>query len=184
MRGWILSLTWWTSWIYSALPWQNRLTDIFRKTEFLPLIGLECQYLPMKNVKHVNFTILNTKKIQLEKWVLCTSQWEPSRVNGNYFEFFVFIYFIYSRYKKADLQPKAEKHRFYKQKHKYMNSKLFSNIQAIENTWKAKYIQKSSTSHKQINLKIIIEHMNYIRNGWILKPVGFAQWRWKPIALS
>ena len=99
--------------------------------------------------------------------------------------FYLFIYlFIYSRYKKAVRQPKAEKHRFYKQNHKYMKNKLFTNIQAIENTWKAKYIQKLSTSYKQINLKIIIEHMNYIRHGWILKPVGFAPWRWKPIAPS
>ena len=80
---------------------------------------------------------------------------------------YLFILFIYSPYKKADWQPKAEKHRFYKQKQKYMKNKLFTNIQAIERdreTKKAKYLQQSCTSHKQINQKIIIDHMNYIRS--------------------
>ena len=57
-------------------------------------------------------------------------------------------------------------------------------MQAIEKYLKSKIFTKSSSSHKQINIKIIIEHVNYIRNGWILKPVGFAQWRWKSIAPS
>ena len=47
---------------YTALPRQNRLTDIFDKIEFLPLIGSEYQYLPMKKCKIHKFTILNPKK--------------------------------------------------------------------------------------------------------------------------
>ena len=39
---------------YTAFPWQNRQTDIFDKIEFLPLIGSECQYLPMENIKHIS----------------------------------------------------------------------------------------------------------------------------------
>ena len=39
---------------YTALPWQNRLTDSLDKIEFLPPIGSGCQYLPMKNIKHVS----------------------------------------------------------------------------------------------------------------------------------
>ena len=38
---------------------------------------------PLKTRK---FITLKPQKIQLEKWVLCTSQWEPSRVIINYLE--------------------------------------------------------------------------------------------------
>ena len=57
-------------------------------------------------------------------------------------KFIFFFLFIYSRYKKGRLAAKAEMHRFYKQKHKYMKSKLFTNMQAIENTWKSKIYTK------------------------------------------
>ena len=61
---------------------------------------------------------------------------------------FIVIYLItYSRYKKTDWQSKAEKHRFYKQKHKYMKNKLFTNMQAIEKHLKSKIF----TTKKQVH---------------------------------
>ena len=53
--------------MYAAAPMTKGITDNFIKIELLTLTGPECQYLPMKHVKHISLQFQTIKKNQLKK---------------------------------------------------------------------------------------------------------------------